>query len=281
MARLQKDVVNYFPHDANACVGDTLTVLQSRFGNDGYAFWFKLLEKLASTEGHYLDCRNSTKWQLLLAKMGVDEITSVEIMNLLVEMQAIDKELWESKLIWCQKLVDNVADVYKNRRREIPQKPITTKGNLIPTNSKPITTDDNTQSKVEYIKRNKKESIKKENNRISQLPDNIKELVTEFLKLPSWGNNQLASDVEWLSEFMTDFPGFSILHLKACRDHHIAKSTKHKKGAWKSRLRNWMTNEAKWRATEHMPVSEYNQEEAIREWEERQKKFIAENSAAD
>ncbi len=56
MARLQKDVVNYFPHDANACAGDTLTVLQSRFGNDGYAFWFKLLEKLSSTDGHCIDC---------------------------------------------------------------------------------------------------------------------------------------------------------------------------------------------------------------------------------
>ena len=71
MARPQKDIVSYFPHDANACTGDTLTVLQSRFGNDGYAFWFKLLEKLASTEGHYIDCRNPTKWQLLLAKTGI------------------------------------------------------------------------------------------------------------------------------------------------------------------------------------------------------------------
>ena len=122
MARTQKDVVSYFPHDANG--GDTITVLQSRYGNDGYAFWFKLLEKLASADGHFLDCRNPIKWQLLLAKTGVNEITGVEIMNLLVEMQAIDKDLWESKLIWCQKLVDNIAEVYKNRRREIPLKPM-------------------------------------------------------------------------------------------------------------------------------------------------------------
>ncbi|MBA7589674.1 hypothetical protein ES708_31763 [subsurface metagenome] len=154
MARTQKDVVDYFPHDANASTGDTLTVLQNRFGNDGYAFWFKLLEKLASTEGHYIDCRNPTKWQLFIAKMGVNEITTVEIMKLLVEMQAIDKDLWESKLIWCQELVDNVADVYKNRRREIPQKPVTTGGKAITTGGKAITTGESTQSKVKESKVN-------------------------------------------------------------------------------------------------------------------------------
>lgn len=159
MTRIQKDVVSYFPHDANACSGDTLTVLQSRFGNDGYAFWFKLLEKLASTEGHCLDCRNSTKWQLLLAKTGVNEITGVEIMNLLVEMQAIDKELWQSKLIWCQKLVDNVSDVYKNRRREIPQKPIITERKAIATRGNALTTAGNPQSKVNKSKVNKSKYI--------------------------------------------------------------------------------------------------------------------------
>ncbi len=154
MARPQKQTVDYFPHDASACAGDTLTVLQSRFGNDGYAFWFKLLEKLAGTDGHCVDCSNPTKWQLFVAKMGVDEITTVEIMKVLVEMQAIDKDLWDSKLIWCQRLVDNVADVYKNRRRQVPQKPVTTNLNGITTGDKPITTDESTQSKVKESKVN-------------------------------------------------------------------------------------------------------------------------------
>ena len=154
MTRTQKDVVSYFPHDADACTGDTLTVLQSRFGNDGYAFWFKLLEKLASTDGHYLDVNSPTKWQLLLAKTGVNGITGVEIMELLVEMNAIDKDLWASKLIWCQNLVNNVSDVYKNRKRELPQKPLTTNKKAITTNGKAITTSGNPQSKVEKSKVN-------------------------------------------------------------------------------------------------------------------------------
>jgi len=124
MARTQKDTVSYFPHDANASSSDTLTVLQGRYGNDGYAFWFKLLEKLASTEGHYIDCRNQVKMQVFMVKMGVEELRGVEILNLLVEMQAIDKELWESKVIWCENLIKNVAIVYASRHREPPERPI-------------------------------------------------------------------------------------------------------------------------------------------------------------
>lgn len=154
MARTLKNTVKYFPHDSDASAGDTVTVLQSRFGNNGYAFWFKLLEKLAATEGHYLDCRNSTRWQLLLAKTGVNEITGVEIMKLLVEMEAIDKQLWEGKIIWCQNLVDNIADVYQNRRREIPQKPVSTTNNSITTGKNAISTGDNEQTKLNETKRN-------------------------------------------------------------------------------------------------------------------------------
>jgi len=163
MARKQKDTVSYFPHYADASTRDTLTVLQSRFGNDGYAFWFKLLEKLSSTEGHYLDCRDSNTWQLLLARTGVNEITGVEIMKLLVEMHAIDKKLWENEVIWCQKLVDNISDVYRNRRRKIPEKPITTGNNGITTGNNGITTGKSTQSKVN--KSIKEKEIYKEKER--------------------------------------------------------------------------------------------------------------------
>jgi len=154
MARTEKDVVSYFPHDADASTGDTLTVLQGRYGNNGYAFWFKLLEKLASTDGHFLDVSNPPKWQIFIAKMGVDEITTVEIMNILVEMEAIDKDLWCSKVIWCQKLVDNVADVYKNRRRETPRKPISTNSKEITTGRNGITTGQSTQRKGKETKLN-------------------------------------------------------------------------------------------------------------------------------
>lgn len=207
MTRQAKNTVDYFPHDAHACSGDTVTILQNRFKNDGYAAWFKLLEKLSSTDDHYLDCSNPIKWQLLIAHLGLDEITTVDIINLLVEMQAIDKTLWDSRIIWCQNLVNNLADVYKNRRRELPQKPlnivdkpITTVEKGISTIDKPLSTE---QSRVEYSKVNnsKVNNIKKDS--YGEF-NNVFLSKEEYSKLLSrYGEALTKEKIERLSCYMT------------------------------------------------------------------------------
>ncbi len=131
MTRITRDTVEYFPHFADASNGDTLLILQEKFGNDGYSFWFRLLEKLASTDGHWIDCRDQVKLELLYAKAHIPAEKGIILLNNLGELGAIDKELWEQKVIWCQKFVDNLEAVYKDRRRNPPEKP------LIPSN-KPI-----------------------------------------------------------------------------------------------------------------------------------------------
>jgi hypothetical protein len=136
MARTTRDIVDYFPHDARASSSDTLIILQERFGNDGYAFWFKLLEKLCRSEGFFIDCRNPVKQELLFAHCHITPEKGITIVETLADLDAIDKTLWENHVVWCQHLVDNLAEVYKNRRREKPQKPVIT-------GSKPITTGDN------------------------------------------------------------------------------------------------------------------------------------------
>ena len=49
MSRPRKAVVDYFPHYVNH--GKTLFILEQKYGNDGYAFWFKLLEMLGGSDG--------------------------------------------------------------------------------------------------------------------------------------------------------------------------------------------------------------------------------------
>jgi hypothetical protein len=123
MGRPQKQTVDSFPHDAGESQGDTLTVLQSKYSNDGYAFWYKVREALCFSDGHFIDCRKPVPWQLLQTKALVNEQLATEMLGLMAELGDIDRELWSQKVIWSQNLVDRIAAVYKNRRKDIPCKP--------------------------------------------------------------------------------------------------------------------------------------------------------------
>lgn len=123
MARPKRQTVDYFPHFVKG--GRTLYILENKFGNDGYAFWFKLLELLGDTDGHAYDCSETGNWEYLLAKTHVAEETAKEIMDTLVGLLKIDRELWEQhRIIWVQNFVNNLTQVYAKRHDEIPQKPV-------------------------------------------------------------------------------------------------------------------------------------------------------------
>jgi len=185
MARPQKQTVDYFPHYVTH--GKTMFILEQRFNNDGYAFWFKLLETLGDTKGHNIDCSNDAVWQFLQAKTHLDDKTCTEILDLLASLQAIDTELWqEKKIVWCQNFVDGIADVYRNRRIGIPIKPSFYDGKLP---DEGVSTTENTQSKGNESKLNDnklndkklEESILNNNERIYTLYGNNIGLITPVI----------------------------------------------------------------------------------------------------
>lgn len=174
MAKPKKQTVDYFSHD---CVHrKTLFILESKYDVYGYAFWFKLLEILGSTPNHFYDCKEKSDWEYLVAKTKIkDEIKAQEILDLLAELKAIDKELWiKSRIIWSQNFVDRLKDLYiGSRHSELPTKPniITTPDN---TPYDPITTPDiseNEQKDDQSTQENrqiklKESKVKYNNNKI-------------------------------------------------------------------------------------------------------------------
>jgi len=150
MGRRQSNTVDYFPHFAEQ--GKTLFILKSRFGNDGYAFWFQLLEILCKEENHCYDFSDDTAWQYLLAKTGVNEITGTEILRILANLEKLDREMLNRKVLWCENLVQNLKNVYQKRGRATPVKPIPVSES---TESGAETTESGAeipQSKVKYSK---------------------------------------------------------------------------------------------------------------------------------
>lgn len=123
MGRPRKQTVDYFPHFVTTD-SRTKFILEQSWGNDGYAFWFKLLELLGRSEGHYYDLSTTANDKYLMALMKIEESVIYEILETLADLGNIDKELWqERRIIWCQSLVDNLQDVYSKRTVSAPKKP--------------------------------------------------------------------------------------------------------------------------------------------------------------
>jgi len=73
MTRPRKNTVDYFPHLCRH--GETIFILEERYGNDGYAAWFKLLEKLADTDNHFIDLNNPATAEYLRSKIRISRIS--------------------------------------------------------------------------------------------------------------------------------------------------------------------------------------------------------------
>ena len=167
MARPVKEVIDYFPHMVNQ--GKTILILRDEFGNDGYAFWFCLLELLCKTDGQFYDYNNPAEWRLLLAQTHVKEETAIKILAVLSEVGAIDAELYQNKVIWVQKLVDNLDKVYDRRTGGKPLKPSYCEHkpllNSINVNNNSINVNNNRHSRVN----NSKQDNSRQNNRERKL----------------------------------------------------------------------------------------------------------------
>ena len=122
MARPKRQTVDYFPHFVKG--GRTIFILEDRFGNDGYAFWFKVLEILGEAEGHFYDCSNGSNWAFLLAKTHLTEEEANNIISVLIDLGKIDAELWAAKrILWVENFVKNLSEVYRTRHTDLPLKP--------------------------------------------------------------------------------------------------------------------------------------------------------------
>ena len=159
MARPQKQTVDYFPHDTDASDRRTLTIIQNKFGNDGFALWFKLLQLLGKSNGHYYCFKDPGDWEFLLAKTHIsDPEIARNILETLATLDAIDKKLFsEHQVIWSQGFVDRLKSVYVKRNEPLPIKPdftVSVGGNEVSVSENPVSDTDNPQSKVKESKVN-------------------------------------------------------------------------------------------------------------------------------
>lgn len=113
MGRKARLTVDYFPH----YIGDgkkTFTITE-KYGNDGYATWWKILELLAKTDNHYLDLSTEAEIMFVASFCKVSESLLIDIVSDIVKLEEIDAELWESRIVWNQKFIESIQFAYFKR----------------------------------------------------------------------------------------------------------------------------------------------------------------------
>ncbi len=183
MTRPRKTTVDYFPHDCQT--GKTIFTLENLYGNDGYAFWFKLLEILGSTDGHYYDIGKTPDKLYLFSKAKVSEETGNQILRTLSDLNAICPKLYKKNIVWSDNFVTRLRGVYDKRFTNIPTKPDIRGENKVNRGKNP-------QSKV-------KES--KEKKRYGEF-NNVLLTDIELKKLKDKFNSGFQSKIEELSLYL-------------------------------------------------------------------------------
>jgi hypothetical protein len=220
-----KRSADWFPHDGHASdQSKTITILENHFGAEGYMAWFKLLERLSTTENHIITCRNVEDAEFLAAKLKLSPERFEQILGKMAELDGIDRDLWRERTIWCQNLVDRLAPVYQNRKQELPHKPlVTTTDKPISRLETPISTTDNTQREV--VERGSRESTPIIPQWVSVLCD---------FKHFEYNNG-------WPQEIETSYPGIDLLDVaREFVDYwsERRKEIKSMKATWRNRLKD-------------------------------------------
>ncbi|WP_160680883.1 DUF4373 domain-containing protein [Clostridium sp. C8-1-8] len=100
MARPRIIGLEYFPHDTNAHMSEKIERLVSQYGNDGYAAYFILLERIYMCEGYELDVSSDDKIKYLAGKTNLSVKKFEKIVATAIELNCFSKDdFYERKVL--------------------------------------------------------------------------------------------------------------------------------------------------------------------------------------
>jgi uncharacterized protein YktA (UPF0223 family) len=151
-----------------------LNILQSKYGLEGIGFFTNLMRFLALTPDHHYCIKDETDKMNFFAEIGIqDESRGLEMIELMVKTEKLDRELWEGhKVIACQAFLESLKPAYEKRNNKVitideirakfikgERNPLSDPGNSEKSDFDKVSGDDNTQSKVKKSKVKKSKYI--------------------------------------------------------------------------------------------------------------------------
>jgi hypothetical protein len=118
MARHEAHTVQYFPFVVKD--GKTLFLLEDKYKCKGTGFFTNVLRILCDTPDHHLCIDNEVEKRMFFVKVKCDEESALDMLEMMVLTKKLDPILWrERHVIYCDDLVQNLADAYRRRKNDI------------------------------------------------------------------------------------------------------------------------------------------------------------------
>ena len=162
MGRTTEDKVDFYSHYPG---GRMVSSLRKKFGNDGYAVYWLILDEIAGCEGHFLDLSKDNDLEDFALECMVSDELFLKIVDWICSRGRFDSEAWARKGIWCQKFVDKLEAVYKKRKRPAPicpGKSITVTEKPLPSQELPLLVQESHKEKERKGKERKEKHIWRE-----------------------------------------------------------------------------------------------------------------------
>jgi len=159
MARPIKEGMDYFPHDVNAHTDKKIEALRALYGNNGYAFYFIMLEQIYQEPTFELDVSDAETreetFQILSRKVSVTLEEFKQILNTSLKWGCFDKDLYTTQGIITSNGIKKRASVVIEKRDKMRKKYHQEKRIVSDAETPPEMGEETPQSKVKKSKEKK------------------------------------------------------------------------------------------------------------------------------
>lgn len=109
--------MDYFPHDTDARYDLKIKKLRATYGNDGYTFYFIMLENIYRTKAYELDISDEDTILILLEETKLSEKRFKEILSKCLELGLFDEALYTERKILTSNAIKVRTEPIENKRR--------------------------------------------------------------------------------------------------------------------------------------------------------------------
>ena len=110
--------MDYFPHDTDATNDEKIEALRALHGNDGYAFYFIILERIYRSATAELDVSKPAVLAALIVKLGVSKEKFNEILKTAFDVGCLNKDRYETDQVLTSNGIKKRAKEVTNLRNK-------------------------------------------------------------------------------------------------------------------------------------------------------------------